>query len=109
METFMSRIIGSYSLPPEVVNQLLEASKRQDRPISWLVRDALVLYLPQVIGMDSEEAISRNDSSELSFDPDLSSQIDLTRSLIELETNELRHWFLVSYLSLLEKEIPCEN
>ncbi|MFC2105473.1 hypothetical protein ACFLS0_01830 [Candidatus Bipolaricaulota bacterium] len=105
----MARVIGSYSLPAEVVNQLIETSKQQDRPISWLVRDALSLYLSQVIGLSEEEAISPGESSGMPFDSDLSHRIDPTRALIDLETNAFWQCVFKSYLSLLEKGIPHEN
>ena len=105
----MSRIIGSYSLPAEVVNQLLATSRHQDRPISWLVRDSLILYLSKTIGMDKREAISPGESSGMPFDSDLSHRIDPIRSLIDLETNEFWQCVFKSYLSLLEKGIPYEN
>ena len=105
----MARVIGSYSLPPEIVNQLLETSEHQDRPVSWVVRDSLVLYLSHAIGMDTEEAISPGESSRMPFDSDLSHRIDPIRSLIDLETNEFWQCVFKSYLSLLEKGISYEN
>ena len=105
----MARVIGSYSLPAEIVNQLLEISKHQDRPVSWLVRDALALYLAQVIGMGKEEAILPGESSGMASDSNLSRRIDPIRALIDLETNGFWQCVFKSYLSLLEKGISYEN
>ena len=105
----MSRVICSYSLPPEVVNQLLETSKHQDRPVSWIVRDSLTLYLARAIGMAGGEVAPPGESSELPFDLDLSLRIDQVTVLIEAETDQFWRSIFISYRSFLEQGITYEN
>ncbi len=60
----MASLVGSFSLPSSLLQQLEQEAKRQNRPISWLVRDALILYLSSLTipttSEDSTGEVSRN-------------------------------------------------
>lgn len=42
----MAGLVGRFSLPLALLQQLEQEARRQRRPVSWLVRDALLAYLP---------------------------------------------------------------
>jgi len=51
----MPHHVGSFSLPSELLQRLATEATRQSRPISWLVRDALLQYLASQQDADARE------------------------------------------------------
>ncbi len=43
----MAKYAATYSLPETLLQQLTAEARKQGRPLSWLVRDALIAYLPR--------------------------------------------------------------
>jgi len=101
----MPNHVTSVSLPVELLRRLTEQARREDRPQSWLVRDALTLYLSRATVMHSEELTPLGESSDLAFDPELSLRLDQITILIEAETNDFWGCVLTFYRTFLEKGI----
>jgi len=61
----MSKVPISVTLDEAIVNQVKVIATQADRPVSWLVREALEVYLADL--SDAEEALARmNDPNEKS-------------------------------------------
>lgn len=61
----MSKLPISVTLDEEIVSQVKDIALQSDRPVSWLVKEALVSYLADL--EDAEEALKRmNDPNQKS-------------------------------------------
>ena len=106
----MARIVCSYSLASEIVNKLLEEARRQDRPISWLVRDSLISYLStRAIETDGGSTPPHSEFSDPPFDNELSLRIDQLTVVIESEPNAFWRCIFMSRRGDLERGIRYAN